>query len=217
MTRAQLARLGISLAIAAAAVPTLGVGPAHACSCAERLTDAQYRQQAEAVFTGSLVGREAPNEAAFEQSGADPVVYTFAVDRVYKGAITNPQRVVSNVDGAACGLEPRGNGPFLVYTSRRDGSSAIGASWPAEYAELPRAFLCSGTREVKAGEKLPLGRGRAPAAAPPAAPSSEGPDTLGPTSDEEEDSGNGTAVALGIAAVALIGGGLVLRRRAGGR
>jgi hypothetical protein len=189
--------------MAGAAVPTLAVGPAHACSCTGG-TDAEKFKLAQAVFTGTLVGREEPNESASVQSSADPVIYTFAVDRVYKGTITNPQRVKSVVDGASCGLELRSNGPFVVFTSERP------------FVTLPDAGLCGGTREVATGEKLPFGRGSAPGAAPTAEPSA--PDTLGPTFDDDEGgSTNTTAVVLAALAGALIGGGIVLRRRAKGR
>ncbi len=202
----RLARLGLCLAIAGGAVPTLGVGPANACSCSGR-SDAEAFSDAGAVFTGKLIGREAPNEGAAMQSSADPVFYTFAVDRIYKsyqGRIANPQRVQSVVDGASCGLELRGDGPFVIFTSCTCRSSTV-----------PSAGLCGGTREVRAGEKLPFGRGQAPAAAPTAEPSAEAPDTLGPMVDEDDDSSsNTTAVVLAALAGALIGTGIVLRGRA---
>jgi hypothetical protein len=205
MTRAQLARLAISVSIAGAAVPTLGVGPAHACSCTGG-SDAEHFKTAQAVFTGTLLGRDEPNASATMQSSADPVIYTFAVGRIYKNyqrRIANPQKVESVVDGASCGLELRGNGPFVIFTSAEP------------FVTLPRAMLCGGTREVAAGEKLPFGRGQAPAAAPTEEPSA--PDTLGPTVDDDEGgSGNTTAVVLAALAGALIGGGIVLRRRAKG-
>lgn len=207
MSRAALVRLGICVAMAGATVPTLLAGPAHACSCA-RKTDAEAFREARAVFTGTLIGREAPNEDAAVQSSADPVFYTFAVDRVYKdhqGRITDPQRVESVVDGASCGLELRGDGPFVIFTSSRP------------FDTVPSAGLCDGTRELAAGEKLPFGRGRAPAAASTAEPTAEPaeiPDTLGPTTDDEDDDGfgGGAAAGLGLAAAALVAGGVLLRR-----
>jgi hypothetical protein len=66
---------------------------------------------------------------------------------------------------------------------------------------------------VAAEERLPFGRGRAPDAAPTEPPDAEAPDTLGPTSDDDEDSATGSRLLLGAAAVALIGGGIFLRQR----
>ena len=56
----------------------------------------------------------------------------------------------------------------------------------------------------------------APVSAPTVEPTSEAPDTLGPTTDAEEEDGGGlgggAAAALGVAAAALIAGGFLLRR-----
>ncbi|WP_019878245.1 hypothetical protein [Sporichthya polymorpha] len=213
--RRTLARLGLVLLFVGAAVPTLGAGTAHACSCAMR-TEAESFRDAEAVFTGTLVSRDLPNAGNRMQSSIDPAIHTFAVDRVYKGSITDPQRVVSYSGGASCGLELRGPGPFVVFAGRGgDAPESLSA-----YADLPRASLCGGSRALAANETLPFGRGRAPAAASPAPASpslasTDTPSILGPSSDAEEDDGPGTstAVALGIAAVALIAGGIVLRTR----
>lgn len=199
MTRGHFARLALCVAFAGAAVPTVGVGPAAACSC-RAASEAAHFRDAGAVFTGNLIGREQPVQPM--QSSIDPVIYTFAVDRVYKGTITDPQRVESVVSGASCGLELRGNGPFVIFTTSRPSGT------------VPSAGLCSGTRTLKAGEQLPFGRGRAPAAVPTAQPTVEIPDTLGPTTDAEEDGGlgGGAAAGLGVAAAALIAGGFLLRR-----
>ncbi len=210
--RRTLARLGLVLLFVGAAVPTLGAGTAHACSCAMR-TEAESFRDAEAVFTGTLVSRDLPNAGNRMQSSIDPAIHTFAVDRVYKGSITDPQRVVSYSGGTSCGLELRGSGPFVVFAGRGEG----GAQSLTDYRDLPKAFLCGGTRALAANETLPFGPGAAPAAAPssPSSPSTDTPSILGPSSDAEEDDGPGTstAVALGIAAVALIAGGIVLRTR----
>jgi hypothetical protein len=57
----------------------------------------------------------------------------FDVVRVYKGDVRAQQAVVTAREGASCGLEIAGNGPFLVFAlSRGDG--------------LLTANLCGGTR-----------------------------------------------------------------------
>ncbi|MBA3745622.1 hypothetical protein [Sporichthya sp.] len=210
MRVAGFGRLGVCLAIAIVAVPTIGVSPAHACSCTLR-TDEQLRQDAGAVFTGTLVNRQVqptptPSPDADGVAVGSPVISMFSVTRVYKGKITNPQRVLSGSEGDSCGLGLRGEGPYVVFTSRSGDAGA-----------LPGSSLCDGTRKLQADESLPFGRGRAPSKAVAAAsptPVDDGTgDTLGPTSDEDEGSGNGTAVGLGVVAVALIAGGVVLRRR----
>ncbi|GAA0605089.1 hypothetical protein GCM10009547_03770 [Sporichthya brevicatena] len=209
--RHALARLGLAVGLAAAAVPTLGVGTAHACSCAPS-TDAEAFARASAVFTGTLVSRDLPNGGNRTQSSIDPAIHTFAVDRVYKGTITDPQRVVSYAEGASCGLELRGPGPFVVFAGRSTSDDRTLAA----YRDLPSSFRCDGSRALAANETLPFGRGAAPAAASTSSPSSpDTPSILGPSSDAGDDEGPGTstAVALGIAAVALIAGGIVLRTR----
>lgn len=215
MTRGQVARLALCLGLAGAALPILGVGTAHACSCTTR-TDAELFRAANAVFTGMLVQTEngpTPTPVGAGRPSGHPVTYTFAVDRVYKGRITALQRVNSGSDEASCGLPVRGDGPYVVFANRPMASKANDAE-PSLSAIPLTSGLCDGTRKLAAAEALPFGPGQAPAVAPSPEPTVEIPDTLGPTTDDEDDDGfgGGAAAGLGIAAAALVAGGVVLRR-----
>lgn len=219
MTRSQLARLALCVGVAGAAVPILGVGAAQACSCTPR-TDAELLRDANAVFTGMLVRTDdgpTPTPVGAGRPSGHPVTYTFAIDRVYKGRVTDPQPVNSGSDEASCGPPVRGDGPYVVFANRVTASKPKDANPSLSVIPLSSG-LCNGTRELAAGEKLPFGRGRAPAAAPAVAPTAEPtpeiPDTLGPSTDDEDDDGfgGGAAAGIGVAAAALIACGVVLRR-----
>lgn len=198
------ARLLLGVAVVAGAVPVLGVGTAHACTCAPA-TDKQFFNRAGAVFTGTVIGREiqpTPTPRPDARGGIldSPVVYTFDVARVYKGAVTTPHRVTSAADEGMCGASLRGPGPYVVFIDKVLPESG-----------LPSTTLCSGTRRLSADETLPFGAGRTPPAENAADFTVPGT-TLGPTSDDP-DGPSFPATSVGIAAVVLIGAGLLLRHR----
>ena len=86
----------------------------------------------------------------------DPVTYSFAVSRVYKGDVATNQPIDSVVSGASCGLELDGTGPFLVFASAdEDGRRAL------------KANLCGGTRPLGSGPDPSLGAGYAAVRAVP--------------------------------------------------
>ncbi|MGQ0632009.1 MAG: hypothetical protein ACT4P1_13305 [Sporichthyaceae bacterium] len=193
-------RVLIATLLALAAVPLLGVGSAQACSCGA-LTDRQAAKGAVAVFTGTLVDTQLPPPAETRRSD-DPVTYTFAVSRVYKGTATDSQRVRSIVGGEACGLELRGNGPFLIFATKQ--SEFLGGVAPGQSEDgLLAANLCGGTRPVKANEKLPFGKGKAPIAA---ASNSEPGTKLASEPTSSDDDPPGWVLPLGIIAVAVAAG-----------
>jgi hypothetical protein len=84
-------------------------GPAAACTCAQ-MTEAQHAARVDVLFVGTLVSsrvdpsvltreyreerkrRERVNPSAVLES--DPVVLTFEVSRVYKGAVGKRQEIV---------------------------------------------------------------------------------------------------------------------------
>lgn len=131
-----------TMAMAAGWIPAVATAPpAAACSCAVS-TDQEAVDNADAVFTGTLIDRDAPG--LFFGSGG-PARYVFAVDEVYEGEVTARQTVLTPPDGASCGFELSGAGPFLVFAfSDSEITSAAGDG------EL-HSHLCSGTRPLAAG------------------------------------------------------------------
>lgn len=133
--------------------------PALACSCAGAETDAGYAARADAVFVGELVSRDVREPSL---SGLDPAVLTFDVTAVYQGEVAQRQQVVTPVDGASCGLELSGSGPFLVFA--RAPADSFQHDPPVGDGQL-LADLCGGSRPVSAGPPDPM-LGAPTAAAP---------------------------------------------------
>ena len=135
-----MARRSISLGLAAlvfAVVTVASVDPAAACSCAGS-TDSDAVAAADVVFSGELVEIRTPPGASY--SSADPERFVFAVDHVYKGDAKARQSVVTPREGASCGLELSGSGPFLVFATTEGSFDLEG-----DEGEL-FSHLCSGTR-----------------------------------------------------------------------
>lgn len=195
-------------------VTLAGEGTAHACSCMAS-SDAELVERADVIFSGTLAGVVTPPG----DDWMDPEWFVFAVDTVYKGAATETQAVETAREGASCGLEIWGTGPFLVFASGRGELSSN---------------LCSGTRRLSDGplpEGLPPGVDPQPGGAipdiaelgpPPPSPYAE-PDpttpetTTAPVTIERPDAtgtatgwwiAGGAAAALAVAALFV-----VVRRR----
>ena len=135
-----MSRVGRLLGALALAVTSLVMHgatgtPAYACSCA-RDGIPQFVEGAEAVFTGSVTDRA--------QSGGDlgPVVYTVAVDQVYKGEVGPEVALSTAPHSAACGLPglPEGE-PLLFFGS---GHSDVGRGAGGGNTDFA-INLCNGT------------------------------------------------------------------------
>lgn len=151
----------------AAGVVIVPASSAYACRCVPS-TPREYSRASDAVFTGRLV------ESKVVSSG-EQRVFTFQVGRVYKGAVASLEEVASLSSGvviageAACALELRGDGLFLVFADTTGGP-------PGQ----PRYFSdsCTGTRRVSDTHPVP---GRLGPATPPDALSS--PSTASPEAE----------------------------------
>ncbi len=99
-----------------------------------------------------------PGDGTF--SSTDPERFVFDVDQVYKGEAFVRQTIVTAHDGASCGLEITGPGPFLVFATTTD-SIMSGAAEGELYSNL-----CHGTRATAEGD-IPsaFGTGEPPSAA----------------------------------------------------
>lgn len=135
-------------------------GRLGACSCGP-LTDQQALEFADAVFVGSLAEIITPPGGNY--SSDDPERFVFEVDAVYRGQVFARQSVVTARDGASCGLEISGTGPFLVFARAPDTSTD-----DAVDGELTSS-LCSGTRAVEPAGP-PVGFGDASPPLPGASP-----------------------------------------------
>lgn len=122
--------------LAGTIIATLGTSLAVACSCAAQ-TDVEYRLQADVVFAGTVTAIADPN-AGTSFSIADPITWTFAVERTAKGTSQQNQQVRSARDGAGCGMFFTLGRRYVVYADRTDGTL--------------HTSICSGTRELAPGE-----------------------------------------------------------------
>ncbi len=179
--RNGLCRILLALLIAAGVI-VVPASSASACSCAV-LSPREYLRHSDAVFTGRLMST---GTSSVSVNGVPLRVLNFRVGRVFKGAVTSVEEVVTAYDSATCGLDLRGHGPFLVFASG-------GNARPGE----PRysSSLCSGTREISDSHPVPAVLGTA---APPVSRPSEptARPTAGPTAEP---------AAAGVAATPEVG------------
>lgn len=175
------------LLLFAALVATLGLAfapqPAVACSCApspsdEAVADRFAADRADVIFVGTLADQDV-------DAGTGMQTLDFDVSAVYKGEISDHQRVISSGSNG-CGYEPVGEGPHLMFVST------------ARTGDVPaRSYLkvieCSPSRAVAVGAAFP---------------------TLGIPAVPSQDRASPLPVVLvTVAAVALVLGGVALRRR----
>ena len=173
-----------------------------ACDCAP-FTDAEAFEFADVVLTGTLVEINTPVGDIVVST--DPERFVFDVDQVFKGEAQTRQSVVTAREGASCGLEISGPGPFVVFARPDDGITS-GAVDGEAYSSL-----CSGTRPLADGE-LPTSFGT------PSSPVTV--EATGKASSSRASSANGSSTpGLWIAAIAgvlvLGAGGAVARYRHG--
>jgi hypothetical protein len=179
--------------LASAVVADVGVAqPAHACSCVA-FTDDEAFGRADVVFEGRVVRHSVPVVG----SSNGPALWTFAVDRVYKGTAGSRQGVVSARESPSCGLDPPRNTALIVFARHRPQALEPRVAGTTLYANL-----CSGTRPV--GDRAvpaSFGRSRAPLAG------ERGIVDIGTTN------GDLRRVGLTVAGLAVLGGVVVVRAR----
>ncbi len=193
-----MTRIVLMCLLGATAGGVIGLGSAHpvsACSCAS-FTDAEAAEYADAVFIGTLV--EVITEPGDTYSSMDPARFIFDVDEVFEGDVFARQSVVTARDGASCGLEISGRGPFVVFArADADGLTSGGAD-----GEL-YSGLCSGTRALADG-------------GPPAVFADSFQPLAGSSPIGRSDDGTSTVVSIAVVAGALAAlafGAFALRAR----
>lgn len=216
MRRLASRTLKVSLisALAVAAFGAILVGSAEnaaACSCAT-FTDDEAIEYADAVFVGTLAEIVTPEGEGY--SSADPERFVFEVDQVFKGTVYARQSIVTARDGASCGLEIGGPGPFVVFARIESDGSTEGATVGELYSGL-----CNGTRALSSGAiPASFGSPSEPMSAPISVPSTVAGEArvaadveVGAAADVESDPPIDQIAAL-VGAVAL-GAAHTYRRR----
>ena len=155
MVRQVIRTLTVLVAMAVGLV--VAAPPAAACSCVS-LDDQEALAFSQVAFVGDLLEVRTPPSGEV-WSSSDPERFVFAVDRVYKGEAKATQSVVTAREGASCGLELTGRGPFLVFATT-DPQLHLDGDGGEVYSSL-----CSGSRELlTAPVPSSFGDGRAPLA-----------------------------------------------------
>lgn len=176
----RLGAVALTVAVMAGGLLLVTAGPAAACSCAVVRSEAERMARADAVFVGELVGSRVDPSAAPRETRRipypAPVVLTFKVSRVHKGAVSERQEIVTpGGGGAGCGgfgIGLRGTGPFMVFAFNSAGD--MYRLQPGQYA----SNLCSGSRALTdRGTPVP---GGPPATGAPGRPDNSPSPTIAP-------------------------------------
>jgi hypothetical protein len=229
--RRRLGALALMVAVMAGGLMVMSAGPAAACTCAMVRSEAERMARADAVFVGELIGSRVDPSASSRETRRipypAPVVLTFKVSRVYKGAVGERQEIVTPGGGdGGCGgfgIGLRGTGPFRVYAF--DSAGDMYRLGPGQYA----SNLCSGSRALGgSGTPAPSGppatgatarsdNSPSPTSAPPAltdnpAAAPSGPPATG-TADRPDDSPSTASLMIGLGLLAVaVGSGLTILR-----
>ena len=133
-------RITLGLAAALAAIAALA-GPrvelATACSCAV-VDPARDLARYDAAFVGSVVGFRRADPTKPPYSSADPVFWTFTVDRAVKGALPRRLDVRTAASGASCGLELDQGDRIGLLLERRGGAYVSGLCSQVDPDQLAR-------------------------------------------------------------------------------
>ena len=189
--RRRLGAVALAVAVMVGGL-LMTAGPAAACSCAIAGSEAERMARADAVFVGELIGSRVDSSALPRAtrriSFPAPVVLTFKVSRVVKGAVSERQEIVTPGGGSAgcggVGIGLRGVGPFLVFAY--DSAGDMYRLGPGQYA----SNLCSGSRALTdSGTSTPGG--------PPASGASGRPNTSPSTANAPRAVADSPAAAPG--------------------
>lgn len=195
LVKRLLARVLAALLFVGGFSVAAGVRPASACSCVG-YTDDEAFAAADVVFTARVVDVVRPTVMV---SSTDETRFVFAIDRIFKGEAHRTQSVVTASDGASCGLEITGSGPFLVF-ARAEGDGIVDPD-DGEFS----SSLCSGTRPLASGA-VPTTFGDGFATEAPMDGSVDSP-VLSETSPiGRDESGLATLALVALAVVAAAGG-----------
>ena len=98
-TWGRLGAVALTVAVMVSGLLVMTAGPAAACTCAMVRSEAERMARADAVFVGELIGSRVDPSASPRETRRipyrAPVVLTFKVSRVYKGAVGERQEIVT--------------------------------------------------------------------------------------------------------------------------
>jgi hypothetical protein len=182
-------RLTLAVLIGTGMLVIGGAGTALACSCA-MATATDYADEANVIVTGTVTKIALPPEGPVISSG-DPVTYTVAVERTFKGDPQSELTFTSARDGASCGLEGiqvDRRYTFFLYAGGQD--QLFGSA-------------CSGTRPASESFDAKLAR----IAGPPVEATGD-PTANGPSATASIDVGDDATVQPWV--YAAVGGGVII-------
>lgn len=152
--------LGTRAVLAVAALAALVWRPqiAWACTCVQSTPDEDFAR-ADVVFVGRAIDHRDPNAGEEIRSSADPIYWTFAVQKVAKGRADRRTEVWTEMTGASCGYGFEKGEHYQVFAGERKRGLHSG--------------LCHGNRHLSGGADAFLPAGLSfyePGASPPADP-----------------------------------------------
>lgn len=171
-------------------------GQAAACSCAPQPSVNKAIEQSDAVFTGTVTDSEPPIGGE-TWSSAEPITYSFTVDRVVAGEVGSTVEVTTAAMEVSCGIEFRENTRYVVFAMDSGG--------------LLETNLCTRTEPINATtggsfEDYPPGKSPRETEATPSDAA------LNPTSDSDDGAPVWPWIAGGAMVTAALGLALARRR-----
>lgn len=178
----KILRAVLLVVLIAPALVVLSATQALACSCVPQRPDPVALKDATAVFSGTVAEVEEGVEIGF-----DRVTWTFAVEQVFKGDVSEMQEVTSHTQSAACGLVFDEEERYVVFAY--DGEEDLASD------EQLATNVCMNTRPLGRNEELDM--------EPVSAFSESPPPAAAPA--QEETSGWDPVVIGSLAMVGLVG------------
>lgn len=112
---------------------TFGASEAFACSCAppSQTTNDDF-QKATAVFVGRVLDVQ-------RKENAENITVKFAVQKYWKGKISNTVKVMTASNSAACGVNFEVGKDYLVYANENNGKLSTGLCSRTALVGAPRS------------------------------------------------------------------------------
>jgi len=155
----SLVRVGVVVALLCAGLVVPGVA-AQACTCASSGPAKDFKR-ADVVFLGNVLKRDPPAGTP-EADSASEVIFTFAVQRVFKGKVAAEQPVISQGLAGYCGQTFETSDSVLVYAA----DETLNTPEPRYVTELCSGSTVTDAAPASFGEgTLPVGFDEAASAA----------------------------------------------------
>ena len=154
-----LTRIGLVVALLCAGL-VFPMAAAQACTCANS-GPAKDLKRADVVFLGNVLERDPPAGTP-EADSASEVIFTFAVQRVFKGKVAAEQPVISQGLAGYCGQTFETSDSVLVYAA----DETLNTPEPRYVSELCSGSTVTDAAPASFGEgTLPVGFDEAASAA----------------------------------------------------